>query len=251
MPRGARAEFSFDMNRDLRSKGPVGNELGDEVKRYLEELMESQTEKLMGRITALEEKLLEKDTVIDELNGELAVAKRVNGVLVETVDNLRVTVDDLEQYGRRYAVRIDNIPFKKGETEAELQEKVKGVLKIAGVKVEGDTINRLHRSSPPRVNDEGVTVAQTIVKFRHWAPRRQSHLGRELARKEGFYIRHDLTKRRLALLKRARDLIKNGFDESEEVYAYADINSNLTLRRGPKAVSFNTDAGLDDAIARI
>ena len=83
--------------RYLRSKGAVGNEIGEDVKRYLEELMELHTETLLGRITALEDKLLEKDKVIDELNGELAVAKRVHGVLVETVDNLRVTVDDLEQ----------------------------------------------------------------------------------------------------------------------------------------------------------
>ena len=56
-----------NMVRDLRSKGAIEqdasecvNELSDEVKRYLEALIESQTEKLLGRITALEDKLLEK-----------------------------------------------------------------------------------------------------------------------------------------------------------------------------------------------
>ena len=229
----------------------VNNELSDEVKLYLEALIESQTEKLLGRITALEDKILEKDAVIDELKGDLAITKTVNGKLVETVGNLRVSIDDLEQYGRRYAIRIDNIPYKKGETEDELQVKVHEVLAIAGVSVEDDTISRFHRSSAPRQNEDGVVTAQTIVKFRHWTPRRQSHIGRELARKKGFSIRHDLTKRRFSLLKKARDLVKNNFDESEEVYAYADINCKLTLRRGPKAMTFNTYADLDDVISQI
>ena len=108
------------------------------------------------------------------MNGELAVTKKVNSKLVETVDCLKISVDDLQQYGRRYAIRIENIPYKRGETETELHAKVVNVLAIAGVKVQDDTIGRFHRSSGPRKNDDGIDVAQTIVKFRHWAPRRQS-----------------------------------------------------------------------------
>ena len=56
----------LNMVRDLRSKGvaavgdAIDNELSEEVKLYLEALMESQTDILLGRITALEEKLLER-----------------------------------------------------------------------------------------------------------------------------------------------------------------------------------------------
>ena len=109
----------------------------------------------------------------------------------------------------------------------------------------------LHRSSPPRTNDDGVVVAQTIVKFRHWDPRRKSHLGREDARKKGFAIRHDLTKRRYGLLKKARDIIKQQFAECDEVYAYADINCNLVIRRGAKAFHFNNDMELTHALSQI
>ena len=117
-------------------------------------------------------------------------------------------MDDLQQYGRRMAIRIENIPHEKGETESDLTKKVVEVLGIAKVEVKADTISRLHRSSAPRRNDDGVVVDQTIVKFRHWAPRSQAHSGRNLAYKSGFVIKHDLTKRRFKLLKQARATVK-------------------------------------------
>ena len=245
------------MVRDVRSsrkggaKASAETALGEEIKQYLEMLMERQTEKLLGRMAALERKLLEKDTIIDKLGGQLAVVKQVNVKYKETIENLQVSVDDLQQYERRYAVRIENIPYVKGESEDDLEEKICEVLDIAGVDVRNDTISRFHRSSAPRQNDDGTVVAQAIVKFRHWAPRLQSHLGRNSAFEKGYVIKHDLTKRRYGLLKKARDLIKGRFDVRDKVYAYADVNCNLTLRRGAAVYRFNTEAELDQAMAQL
>ena len=96
---------------------------------------------------------------------------------------MEINVDDLQQYQRRTSVRIENIPYVKGESEDQLRTKVVNVLTKAGVEVKDDTICRLHRPGKPhplrknRSENEAedqppVIVAQTIVKFRHWAPKR-------------------------------------------------------------------------------
>jgi hypothetical protein len=170
---------------------------------------------------------------------------------MRTIDNLTVSADDLQQYGRRYSIRIENIPVTKGESEEDLSRKVKDVLKIANVDVQIDTIDRLHRSSAPRTNADGTVVAQTIVKFRHWGPRRQAHNGRVNARKSGFSIKHDLTKRRYNLLKSARQAIKDKYGDTDEVFAFADINCNLKLRSGASVSHFNTEAELEVALSTL
>ena len=53
------------------------------------------------------------------------------------------------------------------------------------------------------------------------------------------------------MLKKARDLIKGRFDVRDKVYAYADVNCNLTLRRGAAVYRFNTEAELDQAMAQL
>ena len=81
------------MNRDpvnLRSssKGVSQDndiELSEGVKTFLEDLMSRHTDKLLGRITTLEQKLLEKDTIIDQLNGQVAVVKKVNETFMNTI----------------------------------------------------------------------------------------------------------------------------------------------------------------------
>jgi hypothetical protein len=58
---------------------------------------------------------------------------------------------------------------------------------------------------------------------------------------EGCRVFHDLTKRRLTLLNSARDQIK----DKEGWIAYADINSNLKLRKEERFHKFNTDEELE------
>ena len=193
-------------------------------------------------MSELEKLLLDKDKQINELGGSLAVVKSVNQNLTQNIEHLRTDLDDLEQYGRRTSGRIENIPYEKGESESALKEKVVDVLSKAGVKVKEDTISRFHRSSAPRsikvkvkrtdggedgdengvdsgddseVEYTNVVVAQTIVRFRHWEPRRQAHLGRKNARDHGYAIRHDLTKRRYGLLTNAVARIRAPFGDSE------------------------------------
>ena len=231
-------------------------EISASVKEYLEKLISEQTNTLSTKIAALELKLQEKDKKIDDLSSSLSVVRNVNQQLQKNIDSMRVEIDDAAQYSRRYSLRIETIPYKRDETESELKSKVVDVLTKAGVDVKDDTLDRFHRSGKPhpkRQNNQrtpGELVAQTIVKFRHWEPRRQAHVGRSKLRGTDFKIRPDLTKRRLDLLNTARDRVKAAAGDSNDSFAYVDINCNLAVRMNGERRFFNTvrelEAILDD-----
>ncbi len=61
---------------------------------------------------------------------------------------------------------------------------------------------------------------------------------------DGSRVYHDLTKLRLALLNEARDSVA-GLDGW---FAYADINSNLKLRKGERFLKFNTSEELEEHV---
>lgn len=238
---------------------PPTMEISDSVKEYLEQLITEQTNTLSTKIAALELKLQEKDKKIDDLTSSLSVVRNVNQQLQKNIDSMRVDIDDSAQYSRRYSIRIENIPYKRDETESDLKSKVVDVLTKAGVDVKDDTLDRFHRSGKPhpkrQVNQRtssqsGDLVAQTIVKFRHWGPRRQAHVGRSKLRGTDFKIRPDLTKRRLDLLNTARDRVKAAAGDSNDNFAYVDINCNLAVRMNGERHFFNTirelEAILDD-----
>ena len=108
---------------DVGNEPPVG-ELSESVKVYLENLLQTYTGKLLARMSELEKLLLDKDKQINELGGSLAVVKSVNQNLTHNIEHLRTQLDDLEQYGRRTSVRIENIPYEKGESESSLKSKL-------------------------------------------------------------------------------------------------------------------------------
>ena len=234
-------------------------EISESVKQYLEQLISEQTNTLSGKIAALEQQLQEKDKKIDELAGSLSVVKNVNNQLQKNIESMQVEIDDSVQYSRRYSIRIENIPYKRDETEVELKSKVVDVLAKAGVDVKDDTLDRFHRSGKPRPKRQdnrrasaapAELVAQTIVKFRHWEPRKQAYAGRSNLRGTDFKIRPDLTRRRLDLLNTARDRVKTLDRGNSDNYAYVDTNCNLAVRLNGERRFFNTrrelDAILDD-----
>ncbi len=105
-----------------------------------------------------------------------------------------------------------------------------------------------------RFNLDEKLVAQTIVKLAGWEHRRKAHYANKRARQEGksFRIHNDLTRRRFDLLSRARDRLATKYADAgrDDVvpFAYADVNSNLKLRRGRTVYDFNTPADLNNIL---
>ena len=95
------------------------------------------------------------------------------------IKGVRVDLDDLEQYGRRKSIRIQNVAVVAGEGEDENQDllldSVNKRLEHSGIILQHEDIVRFHRSSASKDDKDkpGEKVSQVIVKLRNWRLRRQ------------------------------------------------------------------------------
>ena len=86
--------------------------------------------------------------------------------------------------------------------------KVLATMNVKGAKISENDIFRLHRSEKIYRNNGGA-VQQTFVRFKNWSARTRVYRTRSSGeRKRDIFVKFDLTKRRLALLKRARVAIE-------------------------------------------
>jgi len=225
-----------------------------------------------------------KDTLKKEL--EMAMSAKFSATITalqKTIDDLSeenlkmrdkliqndIRLDDLEQYGRRMAVRVEGIPWVEHETNADLQNTLVEEFAKVGVEIKKRDIVRLHRSSRPKEFNGSVTK-QCIIKFANWRAREKfagfNKKAREHEKKNKknkvCRVNNDLTKRRLTLLSDARNrvnaLMSRRFTEdqlktikdSDNVFCYANINSDLKMRVRGTVLSFNSLAELDNCIAQ-
>ena len=210
------------------------------------------------------QKLSDNAKTIADLTGRLGEAeKQINELQVDKThlqikveqlsDQFSVKVDDLEQYQRRQNIRIENIKSKPGETEEQLFEDIKSALGEVGVNIEPRDVIRFHRSAAPRRNKNGDMCAQVLLKLSHWSVRRTAHFANKKARENRLSVRihHDLTRRRYTLLSKARRLLDQHLPNERSTFCYADMNSNLLVRRGENTHPFNTESELDTLITRL
>ena len=178
--------------------------------------------------------------------------------LEKAVKRNDIGIDNLEQYGRRQNIWIEGLAYTEGETNADIENLVIEELAKIDISIKKRDIVRLHRTSKPTRNNHGEgRVAQTIVKFGRWKAREKCHGVNKTARqkKVTFRIHHDLTKRRYVLLKGVRERIdqkmraiygSREIQRDENVFAYADINSNLRVRAGQSTFPFNSKSEFND-----
>ena len=247
------------------------NELMEHMNAVRRDLAHSNElcEKITGDNINIKRDLAESQAKVAALEQELAVHKRESAAAIKAaveqavneqkavIKGLRADIDDLEQYGRRKSIRIQNVTVVAGEKDDKDQDlllaSVNKRLVPTGIALVHEDMVRFHRSSAAKDDKDnaGEKVSQVIVKLRNWPLRRQFHgLNKLMREKEeaggaGCRVYHDLNKRRLALLNEARVVCKNGW------YAYADINSNLKVRKGDKFFSFNTSEELATHVAQM
>ena len=206
---------------------------------------------------ALKRQCEEREARTKELEETLVEVKEKLSEAEEEREELRRELDDLEQYGRRKSIRIENIPIQEGteETTDQLLETVKAKLNEIDVKIEDSDVIRLHRSSKPKKNKEGVTCAQTLLKLGNWKARERIAVVNKNARakRKDIRVHNDLTQRRFQLLKYARDRteramarrypnrdVRNNLRPEQKVYVFANIQSDLKFKIGQRTLSFNS-----------
>ena len=222
------------------------------------ELLQTHTAELKRDIENLQLKLDVKNKLIEELNDKVIDVVQRNVQLADELklarENCDEKIDDLEQYGRKNSLRVEGIEVSQNETNADLTIKVAKALNSLGAKVTSTDFFRLHRSSGSRTTKDGRVVSQCIVKFNSWAARSRAYgtrfIGTRTDRlKKPYFVRLDLTRRRLDLLMQAQNLL----EDHPTTHAFADSECKLAVknRSTEKKWPFNTAAELNAILSSI
>ena len=134
------------------------------IERILDTKLEHLNTKLEAKIDELNVQLSESKSEIRVLKRQLAERDEAIAGIADRLNDVEVRLDDQEQYGRRFAVRIEGLEYKPNETNADIHHQVVTKLAELDVHVKDRDIVCLHWSSKP-VGRRGKPVAQTIVKF--------------------------------------------------------------------------------------
>ena len=189
-------------------------------------LLNGLEEKLLKRMEGQAEELKDLKRKTDHLEGRVAILKN----LVQTLER---KTDDVEQYGRRLCLRIDNIPISEGNNPKDIEQELQKEFADMGVELPEDAIDRAHQIGKKydvEVEEvDGttteVTKQQVIARFSSWKYRTLVYRNRNKSKK--VRIKIDLTKRRLELLSHARDITKGA--EGIE-YVFCDVNCRLNVQ---------------------
>ena len=145
--------------------------------------------------------------------------------LQERITTLEQEKDDLETYGRRVCVRIDDVLVESEETAESVFEKVGKFLGEACPDVQVSCIDRAHwTGSEYKSYRNKKKCCRIIVRFMSFRHRTMFYQIRK--RLKDVRIKLDLTKRRYKILKDAIDLAKEHPDLN---YFYADVNCRLKV----------------------
>ena len=145
--------------------------------------------------------------------------------LQERITTLELEKDDLEQYGRRVCVRIDNVPVESKETADSVYEKVGEFFREACPDIPVSCIDRAHRiGSEYKSYRNKKKCCRIIVRFMSFRHRTMFYRNRK--RLKDVRIKLNLTKCRYRILKDAIDLAKEHPDLD---YVFADVNCRLKI----------------------
>ena len=145
--------------------------------------------------------------------------------LQEQITTLELEKDDLEQYGRRVYVRIDDVPVEFEETADSVYEKVGEFFREARPDIPVSCIDRAHRIGSEykscRNKKKCCSILVCFVSFRH-----RTVLYRNRKRLKDVRVKLDLTKLSYRILKEAIGLAKEHPDLD---YVFADVNCRLKV----------------------
>ena len=217
-------------------------------------------ERVDARIAALQK---DYDDKLSAQNAKIAALERRNVALEDELDELYYRVEEQEQRGRRYNVRVENVPFAvdpRAETNDQCFQQVAKKLGELDVTVAENEVVRCHRTSKPRTLDDGTKVAQAIVKVAFWSTRKKLNGINKTARNKGKPVRvfHDLTNERQDVLQYARSRVDRAMNskfskdemknlpEDEKCFVYANINCELLLKIGGRDFPFRCVEEFDE-----
>ena len=203
---------------------------------------------ISGLEDKLVKKIVEQGREIDKLKLSNSQLEGRVAILEHLVKVQEAKYDDIEQYGRRLCLRVNDVPLTKDETSKEVEDKLKGEFISMGLNLPENAIDRTHRIGRKyqvqvqQESDDGnetgvITKQQVIIRFTSW--RFRTEVYRKMKNSKKFKFKIDLTKRRFMLLKNAKQATQDteGMD-----YIFCDVNCQLNIKFvGSRVRAFNSE----------
>ena len=174
-----------------------------------------------------------KQTALEELQQKvLALEERVekleskNAILSKVTDVLRSEVDRLDQYGRRSNIIIRNVEVADGETQENVEQKVKDIVGSLNAGNAVKDIDKTHRIGKIHNHDNNKRYQNIVVRFRSHKSRYAVYAKRKSA-KDNVKINPHLTNQRAKTLHESVDLV-NEIDGVD--FTFSNLHGDLCVR---------------------
>ena len=120
------------------------------IESRLEEIVteDSMITHLKDLETALLGKIVEQKREIDALNVENQLLTGRVAILENTMTIQECKIDDIEQYGRRVCLHVEDMPLKQDETKQKLIDQLENEFSNMGLDVTASLIERIHHIGP-------------------------------------------------------------------------------------------------------
>ena len=163
-------------------------------KNECQTLREAMTREVNKEVAELKRLISAQSAEIASLNRRLNEKDERIQALENKNDALELKNDALEQYGRRFGIRVENVPLPVKEDDDALFASLQEIFAENDIEIEAKDVARFHRTAKPRDNN-GIKVQQCIVKFTHWSVRQQFLGYNKRAREAGrdSRVNNDLT----------------------------------------------------------
>ena len=195
------------------------HEMENTMKKIFEEFKIEMKEVILAEITKQGEKIkiLESDKAM--LQKQIMELKSAN---VTSQSN----VEELEQYGRRQCVRIDNVPIIQNETSNDVLQYILSICDEVQIPIKDEDIDRAHRIGKPYQDKISKKQCKSIiVKFLSFRKRRLFY--RQKKKITQGKVKIDLTGTRHSLLVKANEYVE---DLPHVKFCYADkLNGKMKI----------------------
>lgn len=154
--------------------------LGDEIKAHIiasfkdTEVIKAFSEHILSEIIgpAIKKELKSRDDKIE------ALEKRLNEKVSE-VDNLKMQIDEIEQYSRKYCINVKGVPETPREDPIEI---IMNIANGIGVTLQASDIDVAHRIGRSERTAGGGKTRDLCVKFRSYQKRSEVWQSRKALR---------------------------------------------------------------------
>ena len=224
-----------------------------EVKKEIDLMVTNEKEQIAEFILSKKKEVV-KDCENMELISSVEVIKQhvkilrgENVALRNEIHGLRVEVDNLEQYTRRPNLRLYGMTIQENETSKMVEEEVVKMLNDMPEITDCIKLDRAHRIGKGKTDKNGQKSQPVIVRFRSFHDRTAVYKARSTIKSRfKLGVSLDLTKLRLDLLNRAKDMTG---DVDGIKFVYSDINCKLrAFTASGKHEHFTSVEGLQDII---